>query len=311
MITLTEAGYWAGHSNRYNNETGAGAGQGAWVADAATGETHRIGLWGEGYTSSTQYQSSVIKNDSGSGAAVALLNKGKVLGTSTRYSGTDNLGNAAWIADAATGVTRRLGLWDEGGVGTFTSASTGAQNSDVTLPLITTNSDYDYVWGYSQRYDETGAGADTNRTAWVYNFETDTQTAFDISVSTDGLSYSIVNGVTDGGVAFGSYKLYAGDIFVGDRAFFWGEAFGVHDLDGLVADQLITGGWETLTTITSATENGDLLTFIGQGVLAGGGTSQFSVTLDLASIAIPEPATWAGILGLPALVGAAALRRRR
>ncbi len=147
----TESGYITGTSNRYTGNTQIG--QAAWLANAATGVTTRVGLYtGSEFTKSDDTQSS---------AATKINESGYAIGTSNRYNGSTQIGQAAWIANAATGTTIRTGF--------YTSAeytkSDGTQSSNVNG--ITESG---YVYGASSAY-YTGVASASIHT-WIVNAAT-------------------------------------------------------------------------------------------------------------------------------------------
>ncbi len=116
VTAISEDGHVIGESTRYRGSESVG--QAAWVANASTGTTTRIGLYsGPGFTS--------FGNGDQISQATQINSRGQIIGYSTRYRWSQSNGQAAWVADAATGVTTRIGLYSEPG---FTSA-TGQQNT--------------------------------------------------------------------------------------------------------------------------------------------------------------------------------------
>ncbi|RYD27331.1 MAG: hypothetical protein EOP86_24695, partial [Verrucomicrobiaceae bacterium] len=102
---ITESGWMAGTSGTYS---GGGSDDAAWVASAANGVARRIGLYeGPHYTSNLSggRRNSFIRFMTESGW---ISGQSDLFGNSGSYSGT-----AAWVADAATGATRRVGLFGD------------------------------------------------------------------------------------------------------------------------------------------------------------------------------------------------------
>lgn len=299
LIDLTESGYLAGMSSRqvYTDDGGPGvpAGSALWVASAITGETHR-----DGFTEGFEYTSNVGTTPgqdgnlySGIPGASDLLNeKARVTGYSQRYKDqaganigapTIQLGQAAWIADAATGVTTRIGLWEGVAYNQQTGTRAGTQHSVVTGIHAGT----DHVWGYSQRYTATAtSNSSSNRTAWIHHVATGAQTVFELAQSdASGLGFSVVTGMTSGGVAYGHYTTYQEntDTGAGNRAYIWSETLGTRTLDSVVgAARLAEHGWACLSSVTAAEDDGaGLLTLVGAATLTAGGTEAYLLTLDL------------------------------
>ncbi|GAT32437.1 PEP-CTERM protein-sorting domain-containing protein [Terrimicrobium sacchariphilum] len=105
VVGITSTGYAAGTSIRYNGATNTGLA--AWVADS-TGTTTRIGFYDQGggneFTNGSGIQRSEVSQ---------VTADGYIAGTSLRYKGStfDGYGQALWIANAATGATTRIGLY--------------------------------------------------------------------------------------------------------------------------------------------------------------------------------------------------------
>lgn len=324
-IGPTESGYVAGTARRraYTDDFGVGtpAGTAVWVASAVTGQTRRIGLVeGFEYTSNVGTVPNQVSNLYAIAGASGLLDaKARVLGYSQRYkdqaganvgAATIQLGQAVWIADAATGATTRIGLWQGATYNQQTGTRAGTQHSAVTG----VHSGADHVWGYSTRYTAAAtSNASDNRIAWIYHVATGAQTVFELGASeASGLGFSVVVGMTAGGVAYGHYTTYAenSDTSAGDRAFLWSEALGARPLDELVgAQQLAAQGWAALTSITAAEEGGSgLLTLAGQAALVGGGAESYGLTIDIDGGSDPGSAEMAAFLdwlaarGLPATI---------
>jgi len=147
---LTESGYTVGSSNRYAGS--ADAGKAGWVASATSGTTHRVGLYsGSEYTRTTNsYQYTQI---------IAYTESGYLQGISNLFNGNSSMGSAAWIANAATGVTHRVGLY---GTPEFTSAN------NLQGSLVTFLTESGFAAGSSKRYFEfSGDSYENGQGAWV------------------------------------------------------------------------------------------------------------------------------------------------
>ncbi|GAT32462.1 PEP-CTERM protein-sorting domain-containing protein [Terrimicrobium sacchariphilum] len=280
----SRSGYIYGTSNRYSGTTQLG--QGAWVANAATGATTRIGLYtGEEFIRTDGYQAS----------AISTLNaSGYLYGSSNRFSGATDAGNAAWVANAATGATTRVGLTDA-----RHTSSEGKQYS-VTTSIINGL----YVFGTSTRYN--GDTYATGQNAWIFNLATGSQIAIDLSTRpSDNYSYSTIIGITDSGLAFGTYRLFDGETDKGNRAFIWTEDWGTVILDEAFSNQIAQDGWAAFTSVASILPE---KLFFGQGTLGSTATSQGIYMAQVAPI--PEPATL-GLLSLGLATTLLAARRLR
>lgn len=207
VLAVTESGYIHGQSNRYNGT--ASVGVAAWVANASTGMTHRVGLYSAPeFTGVNNLQASLVTQ---------LTESGFAIGYSTRYfefSGTSyQNGQGVWAANGSTGVTHRIGLYN----GTeFTSTSLSTQNSEAVS--ITESG---YVSGYSDRYNGNTANG---RAAWVAQATTGetTRVGFygnsEFTRSSDSYEYSNASILTESGYALGSSNRYNGTTATGTAA---------------------------------------------------------------------------------------------
>lgn len=315
-VSAIQGGYVAGTSQKYNGTT---IGQVAWVANAATAVTTRVGLVGAEFTatggSQNGYQSSEVTDirdgyaagssrkfsgatdvgsapwvaDAGSGVTrpiglmgagetifdrIDLLKNGYVTGDSGRSNGTTQLGVAAWIANAATGVTTRVGLFDSGYTQSGGSEN-GYQYSGVQ------GIEGHYAYGYSEKFSGT---ADNGITAWIYDLDDAVLSPITLSQrASDGYSNSFISRLYDNGLALGSYTLFDGaGTDLGDRAFIWTPADGAFDLGSLIPGGLSAAGWALLSNARFAdTVTG---TIFGYGSLIGGNPDSLVIYA-----AVPEP----------------------
>lgn len=273
----------AGTSTRYNGGS-ASAGNVAWVADGITLQTHRLGFNTSEYTSAnaTQTQSSSI---------TTLKKTGYVSGISERYTGTSSNGRSIWVASAADN-------WNTVKIGITDSVHSGANGYQFSA--INGLTDSGYAWGYSTRYN--GDSTQDGRTAWVYSISDDLQVNFELSVrASDGYAYSNVIGVSENGLAYGSYvefDLSGNDL--GDRAFIWTQIYGIIKLSEELSDALDLYGWDNLINNVDADPSGF---FVGYGTMDNHPLTS-SVYLAFAA---PEPSRAILIL----LGGAAIMLRRR
>lgn len=321
--SFTESGYARGFSTRYNGA--ATAGFAAWVATASTGTTTRIGFYGAGYED--------LDNGTQDSSANILTESGYVSGASTRYGVDGAIGSAAWVANAATGITTRVGLFTGT---TYTNSATGFQSSSVqnltesgylaglssrfngsadtgnaawaakadgTTYLVgvtdaahTRNDGYQdseiyfateegYVGGASIRYDD----ADTaGQTAWLFDITSEEQITFDLSVRvSDNYGYSTIFGVTAEGLAYGQYSLFDGNTDLGARVFLWSQATGTILLDEAISGGVAQYGWSYLGDTFPPLGAANLLT--GYGVLDGAAPGSQGI---YAAQVVPEPSTY-------------------
>lgn len=237
---ITESGYVIGNSDRRVGGM-SNLGAGSWVANAS-GVTTRIGLFGGAeFTSSSNYQYS---------DAERVTNSGYVTGYSSRYNNTENdLGSAAWVANAGTGVTTRIGLYDFGGGNEFTDIN-GYQNSSA-LQI----SNAGYIRGTSMRYN--GGGDYLGTGVWVANASSGATTRLGFFgetayTSNTGYEESRVEEVTESGYLFGFSSRYnGGPTFVDEVTWVANAASGVTTRIGLYnqdgGNAFITDGSREIT----------------------------------------------------------------
>jgi hypothetical protein len=212
--TYSDSGWLAGFSRRYNGGS-VQLGEAIWVAPFSTGISLRIGLYdqsgGNQFTSSTGYQSSALPFSPG------LTQSGWIAGTSERYNGGSVLlGNAAWVASAGTGVTTRIGLFDQSGGNQFTS-SDGIQNSAVGVPVTGGATESGWVTGASTRYNG-GVGA-LGQATWIASGGSGVTTRIGLYDQTGGTLFTSSSGVQsssliatfESGHVVGSSLLYNGN----------------------------------------------------------------------------------------------------
>lgn len=248
---LTETGIAGGTAAIYDN-AGLQTGSAAWVANASTGNTQRVGLTGSRYVDATtgeQYHS-----------ISRLMNSGVIVGGSNAYHSSGYAGVESWVATVGSPETTRVGLY--GGAFENTDASFDTQVTHVT--------ESGYVTGYSSRYNY---GNLHGQTAWIYDSASGLQTAFELFVNAgNGYSHSEVDGITEDGLAYGTYYGEGSDASLRDLAFIWTEASGVITLDEELSSELLSNGWASLSGSSIMLDGGYLL---GWGSLSGGGQGVF------------------------------------
>lgn len=180
------------------------AGYAPWVANAATGVTTRVGLYGAEFTKSDGLQNGTLLGLSGGYAA----------GQATRYSGGSSNGEASWIANATTGATTRIGFYDAN----YTFVD-GSQDTHVQ-----------YVQGgYAAGYSTLAVGG-SGTVTWAATGTTGVTARvglFGAGYTTDsGLQNSAVRGLRDG-VVIGESDRYTGEASFGTAAWMTNIATGV------------------------------------------------------------------------------------
>src|SRR5262249_4991024 len=183
------------------------------------------------------------------------------------------LGLSAWLYNGTTTV--QIGL-----TGPEYTRSDGYKYTDI---LYTRLNQAGQVAGDSYRYN--GGGTQLGQDAWFYDPTLDKTFTLNLSTRSDGYAYSYVsNYFGDNGLVLGAYTLFdALDNNLGDRAFSFTVADGLHDLGALVDGGLTANGWEYLA---SAFRDNGLGQILGSGLLSqsGGGLAYLLTP-------VPEPST--------------------
>ena len=268
---VTASGFVAGTSDVSPTTTG-NLGVAAWSARAGVdNSTIRIGLTPTTFTGGATQVSDVSK----------LTESGYAGGSTKNYAvGGALVGSAAWIANATTGATTRLGLFGTGYSGN------GIQES--RLQFLTESG---YAAGSSTRY----SGANPNgATAWVYQAPTSLFTPIVLSIlppgqtavrPSDQYSNTQIFALYESGLVLGTYELFSStsSLTLGDRAFAWTPTDGAYDLGVEIGTALDTHGWASLQSALFADINGRIL---GHGTRLSNSNSGDSVYL---LTTIPEP----------------------
>jgi hypothetical protein len=145
MSQLNQAGRVIGSSERYNGGSTL-LGNSAWLYDGAN--TIQLGYTGSGYTRSDGYSYSFPRQ---------LNEAGRVIGYSSRFNGSANWGNTAWLYDGAT-------TFDIGPTGFEYTGTDGYKNSD-TYQLNKAGQ----VLGTSQRVNGGGASSNLGFNPWLFD----------------------------------------------------------------------------------------------------------------------------------------------
>ncbi len=150
-LELNDGGQSIGHSARFAGS--ARVGLSAWIHDASSGVTTRIGLTDGLHTRADGYQRSAVFPIQ---FMQQMLNApGHVIGTSNRYSGMSDAGFGAWVYDPSAGVSQ---------IGFVDAVHTGSDGSQISAPFGLNDSGQ--VIGISRPYN--GALV-TGFDAWIYN----------------------------------------------------------------------------------------------------------------------------------------------
>jgi len=275
-----KAGHVFGYANRYNGGS-TRLGFSAWLYDGAG--TINIGLTGTEHTRSDGYKSSF---------AYELNEAGHVHGFSERFNGGSLLmGQSAWLYDGAT--TTDVGL-----VGSEHTRNDGYKYTFVD-PLSDQLNEAGQVIGASYRYN--GGSTQLGQDAWFYDPVLDQTFMLQLSTRSDGYASSSAEYLGENGLVLGYYTLFDTlDNNLGDRAFYFTIADGLHDLGSLVDGGLTANGWDYLA---GAIRAGGLGQILGHGKL----TSQSGSAMAYLLTPVPEPSA----LLLAALGAVGLLARRR
>ena len=192
---VTESGFVIGYSARYRSHTYTCLGQTAWLYNGTA--TRRIGLIDSEHIRADGYSYSW---------PLQLTESGLVAGYSKRYTGSQDMGQSAWLYDGIT--TRPIGLTDP--------EHTRSDGYRVSTPQWLTESGL--VTGYSNRY----AGSPCmGRTVWLYDGTTTRPIGLTDPTHTrdDGYRCSYISGITESGFVGGfSFRYNGGPTELGRTA---------------------------------------------------------------------------------------------
>jgi hypothetical protein len=240
-----------------------------WLYNGST--TSDIGLTGSEYTRGDGYKYSW---------AYEVDEAGRVRGFSYRYNG--GLGQSAWLYNGTS--TTEIGLG-----GSEHTRDDGYQYIDAQGGM----NDAGQVLGFSKRFN--GGHTDLGQDAWFYDPAHNQTFELQLSSRTDGYAYSQAYYLGEDGLAVGTYRLFdALDNDLGERAFSFTIAGGLHDLGALVDGGLTANGWDALATAVRADPMGEI---VGWGKLLSQSSGQMTYLLT----PVPEPSTLA-LIGFGALL---------
>lgn len=246
-LRLNETGQVLGYSYRRDY-----SGQTVWLFNGVS--TTKIGLTDTEHTQSDGYKFS---------EATQLDENGQVRGHSKRFNGLyTDMGQSAWLFSGLT--TTNIGLTSS----EYTRAD-GYRYSEHEL-----TNEIGQMTGFSRRYN---GSAQVGQDAWFYDSELKQTFTLQLSTRSDGLAYSDINHLGQDGLVLGTYSLFDEfDNDLGQRAFYFTVADGMHDLGELVDGGLSTNGWGFLASAVR-TNGQDLL--LGQGKLLSQSSGQIAFLL--------------------------------
>lgn len=229
---MNEAGQAFGFSDRFQG--GDFLGHIPWVFEAVAG-SRQIGLAGSEFTRADGFQAN---------AASELTAGGWLRGSAQRFAGgMASHGVAAWLADAASATTMRVGLTD--------AEHTGGLHQFSEATFITSDG---LVGGYSNRYGDS-SGEALGQSAWMARAVLGVAVTHRVGFTggeytrNDGYEFSVINRAVESGIAGGfswRYEAATGN-FLGEHAWVahWAAGGGVTDLVGFYdAEHTDTDGYQ-------------------------------------------------------------------
>jgi hypothetical protein len=315
---ISTTGQVVGTSGYFNTSSTAtnALGTDAFVYSPTTGSYTTIGLVSNSFTTigypQTLGQTSFVNPFGARASTVNAMNDHNlIVGTSTVYVGVGtgnsyvNQGQAAWIANASTGITTQIGLWNQS---TSIHVCNNANQAGVGVydDYITSMTESGFVAGYSNRYNASN-GSSFGSDAWVYDSSKGITFPVDPADESNGAGYtsSSILYLSESGVAVGEYKDNS-SFSAPYSAFIWSESGGFADLGSNVTlGGLSAAGYQGLIAAYYSDPGGD--TLYATASLPGTPTTVSAVVTLTGTVPVPEPAS----VALLAVGGSAALLRRR
>jgi hypothetical protein len=200
---LNEAGQVIGGSTRYQESNLSGGS--AWLYDGSA--TRNIGLTDDEHTSDNGYRYSF---------AAGLNETGQVIGLASRYDGSTELGQSAWLYDGS--ITSNIGLTDrehtrDDGYQFNRLVRTGSGNYAIN--------EAGQVIGDAKRYN--GGSTELGRSAWLYNGSRTLNIGLTGGEYTrnDGYHYSVASELNEAGQVVGYSTRYSGLLYMGQSAWLY------------------------------------------------------------------------------------------
>lgn len=223
---INESGMVIGGSERWVAGTSSFNGRTAWLYDPSSSATTKLGNT-SGIPGTNNYQYNT---------AAAINNRGQVIGEAQQTAG--GAGNAIWMYDSASDTTRQIGLAD---------ALHTHPSENYQWGGFAGLTDGGLVAGSSLRLGLYPYNSSSGQTAWLYDYDSDSTTSLVFSENAEQEAFSVVNYLTDDGIAIGKYQLFEGDDSLTIlRPFIGSLDVGFFDLDSLVAGGLAPNGWDRL-----------------------------------------------------------------
>lgn len=196
VSALNNLGQVAGTTNRL------AGGQATWIYNGAS--TLRVGLTGAEFTKT------LSSGDAQYSAVQAMNELGHIIGYSSRYSGTTDVGKAAWLYDGSNTV--RLGLTGSD----YIRSNDGFQSSEAQYI-----NDQGVVVGKSVRYASNGANR--GEAIWLYNSTSTVRLGLTGSDYTrvDGYQNSYASALNEQGQVIGHSDIFSGGSNYGRTAWFY------------------------------------------------------------------------------------------
>jgi hypothetical protein len=212
-------GQVTGYSTRYNGATGAG--RSAWAFDGQV--TREIGLTDAAHTRSDGFQFNDVKT---------IDAAGRVVGVATRYSGTSEKGQSAWLYDGSG--TSEIGLIDAAHTRSdgFRSSTVGLDNQFAIWGKSVNGQGQ--IIGNSKRYS---GSTDRGQSAWLYDGGSTVEIGPSDAVHTraDGYRFSEVWSINEAGDVMGHASRFGGPSEDGGDGWFYDG--GAHETVSIGGDR--------------------------------------------------------------------------